>query len=244
MAGGYPDRADRHPQCGGHRFAGLVADESGHRGRRGISAGLGRRLDGRRPGRARIAGIRQLYLTLLKNWPADTLPDIAKYLQPDATAPAKTVTTKRPRPRRPLPRRPRHERPPRRRLSRRRPPRRHRPGNPAGQAVKDLANLEATRSPAIRWCSPRCPSPAEEESAGRVGVRTAPRSPRGGDRGAAASARRRTAVRCGRTVGPAARSRRRGPPVIPVRLWVPGGPPTRVKVVGLISGRDSYRPPS
>jgi len=32
--------------------------------------------------------------------------------------------------------------------------------------------------------------------------------------------------------------------VIPVRVyWVPGGLPTRVKVVGLISGRDSYRPP-
>ncbi|MFN8227246.1 MAG: HAD-IB family hydrolase/lysophospholipid acyltransferase family protein [Mycobacterium sp.] len=43
----------------------------------------------------RIAGIRQLYLDTLKNWPADTLPDIAKYLQPDATAPAKTATTKK-----------------------------------------------------------------------------------------------------------------------------------------------------
>ena len=32
--------------------------------------------------------------------------------------------------------------------------------------------------------------------------------------------------------------------VIPVRVyWVPGGLPTRVKVVGLISGRESYRPP-
>ena len=32
--------------------------------------------------------------------------------------------------------------------------------------------------------------------------------------------------------------------VVPVRVfWVPGGLPTRVKVVGLISGRDTYRPP-
>jgi glycerol-3-phosphate O-acyltransferase len=32
--------------------------------------------------------------------------------------------------------------------------------------------------------------------------------------------------------------------VIPVRVfWVPGGLPTRVKVVGLISGREAYRPP-
>ncbi|OMC29604.1 glycerol-3-phosphate acyltransferase [Mycobacterium sp. GA-1841] len=32
--------------------------------------------------------------------------------------------------------------------------------------------------------------------------------------------------------------------VVPVRVfWVPGGLPTRLKVVGLISGRDTYRPP-
>ncbi len=32
--------------------------------------------------------------------------------------------------------------------------------------------------------------------------------------------------------------------VVPVRVfWVPGGLPTRVKIVGLISGRDTYRPP-
>jgi glycerol-3-phosphate O-acyltransferase len=32
--------------------------------------------------------------------------------------------------------------------------------------------------------------------------------------------------------------------VVPVRVfWVPGGLPTRVKVVGLLSGRDRYRPP-
>ena len=32
--------------------------------------------------------------------------------------------------------------------------------------------------------------------------------------------------------------------VVPVRVfWVPGGLPTRVKVVGLLSGRDTYRPP-
>lgn len=32
--------------------------------------------------------------------------------------------------------------------------------------------------------------------------------------------------------------------VIPVRVfWVPGGLPTRVKVAGLLSGRDTYRPP-
>ncbi|MBU9765844.1 glycerol-3-phosphate 1-O-acyltransferase [Mycobacterium sp. TNTM28] len=32
--------------------------------------------------------------------------------------------------------------------------------------------------------------------------------------------------------------------VVPVRVfWVPGGLPTRIKVVGLISGRDTYRPP-
>lgn len=32
--------------------------------------------------------------------------------------------------------------------------------------------------------------------------------------------------------------------VIPVRVfWAPGGLPTRVKVVGLLSGRDTYRPP-
>ena len=33
-------------------------------------------------------------------------------------------------------------------------------------------------------------------------------------------------------------------PSFPVRVfWVPGGLPTRVKLVGLISGRDTYRPP-
>src|SRR5262249_804685 len=32
--------------------------------------------------------------------------------------------------------------------------------------------------------------------------------------------------------------------VVPVRVfWVPGGLPTRSKIVGLISGRDTYRPP-
>ncbi|TGD85118.1 glycerol-3-phosphate 1-O-acyltransferase [Mycolicibacterium sp. CH28] len=32
--------------------------------------------------------------------------------------------------------------------------------------------------------------------------------------------------------------------VVPVRVfWVPGGLPTRVKIVGLVSGRDTYRPP-
>ncbi|MCI4675167.1 glycerol-3-phosphate 1-O-acyltransferase [Candidatus Mycolicibacterium alkanivorans] len=32
--------------------------------------------------------------------------------------------------------------------------------------------------------------------------------------------------------------------VVPVQVfWVPGGLPTRVKIVGLISGRDTYRPP-
>ena len=32
--------------------------------------------------------------------------------------------------------------------------------------------------------------------------------------------------------------------VVPVRVfWVPGGLPTRMKLVGLISGRDTYRPP-
>src|ERR1700757_339218 len=32
--------------------------------------------------------------------------------------------------------------------------------------------------------------------------------------------------------------------VVPVRVfWVPGGLPTRVKLVGLLSGRDTYRPP-
>ena len=32
--------------------------------------------------------------------------------------------------------------------------------------------------------------------------------------------------------------------VVPVRVfWVPGGLPTRVKVVGLLSGRETYRPP-
>ena len=32
--------------------------------------------------------------------------------------------------------------------------------------------------------------------------------------------------------------------VVPVRIfWVPGGLPTRSKVVSLISGRDTYRPP-
>lgn len=32
--------------------------------------------------------------------------------------------------------------------------------------------------------------------------------------------------------------------VVPARVfWVPGGLPTRVKIVGLISGRDTYRPP-
>ncbi|MDF2826223.1 MAG: glycerol-3-phosphate O-acyltransferase, partial [Mycobacterium sp.] len=32
--------------------------------------------------------------------------------------------------------------------------------------------------------------------------------------------------------------------VVPVRVfWAPGGLPTRVKVVGLLSGRDTYRPP-
>src|SRR6185312_3016508 len=31
--------------------------------------------------------------------------------------------------------------------------------------------------------------------------------------------------------------------VVPVRVfWVPGGLPTRVKLVGLLSGRDTYRP--
>lgn len=35
-----------------------------------------------------------------------------------------------------------------------------------------------------------------------------------------------------------------GRAVIPVRVfWVPGGLPTRVKLAGLISGRDTYRPP-
>ena len=34
------------------------------------------------------------------------------------------------------------------------------------------------------------------------------------------------------------------PTVIPVRVfWVPGGLPTRVKLAGLLSGRDTYRPP-
>jgi glycerol-3-phosphate O-acyltransferase len=33
--------------------------------------------------------------------------------------------------------------------------------------------------------------------------------------------------------------------VVPVRVfWVPGGLPTRVKLVGLLSGRDTYRPPA
>ena len=32
--------------------------------------------------------------------------------------------------------------------------------------------------------------------------------------------------------------------VVPVRVfWVPGGLPTRSKVVALLSGRDTYRPP-
>src|SRR6201993_4541946 len=32
--------------------------------------------------------------------------------------------------------------------------------------------------------------------------------------------------------------------VVPVRVfWVPGGLPTRSKIVGLLSGRDTYRPP-
>ena len=32
--------------------------------------------------------------------------------------------------------------------------------------------------------------------------------------------------------------------VVPVRVfWVPGGLPTRVKIVGLLSGRETYRPP-
>lgn len=32
--------------------------------------------------------------------------------------------------------------------------------------------------------------------------------------------------------------------VFPVRVfWVPGGLPTRVKLAGLISGRETYRPP-
>ena len=43
----------------------------------------------------RIAGIRQLYLDTLKNWPADALPDIAKYLQPDAAAPATKAPAKK-----------------------------------------------------------------------------------------------------------------------------------------------------
>ncbi len=43
----------------------------------------------------RIAGIRQLYLDTLKNWPADTLPDIAKYLQPDAAATATKAPAKK-----------------------------------------------------------------------------------------------------------------------------------------------------
>ena len=62
-------------------------------------------------------------------------------------------------------------------------------------------------------------------------------------RGAAASAQRRAAAdgrptRAETLEGPG------DPTVIPVRVfWVPGGLPTRVKLAGLLSGRDTYRPP-
>lgn len=44
----------------------------------------------------RIAGIRRLYLDVLKNWPHETLPDIAKYLKPAKKAPAKKAAKKAP----------------------------------------------------------------------------------------------------------------------------------------------------
>ncbi len=43
----------------------------------------------------RIAGIRQLYLDVLKDWPDETLPDIAKYLRPAKKAPAKKAPAKK-----------------------------------------------------------------------------------------------------------------------------------------------------
>ena len=44
----------------------------------------------------RIAGVRQLYLDTLKSWPADTLPDITKYLKPPAKkAPARKAPAKK-----------------------------------------------------------------------------------------------------------------------------------------------------
>lgn len=43
----------------------------------------------------RIAGIRRLYLDVLKNWPDETLPDIAKYLKPAKKAPAKKAPAKK-----------------------------------------------------------------------------------------------------------------------------------------------------
>ncbi len=44
----------------------------------------------------RIAGIRRLYLDVLKNWPDETLTDIAKYLKPAKKAPAKKAAKKAP----------------------------------------------------------------------------------------------------------------------------------------------------
>ena len=43
----------------------------------------------------RIAGIRQLYLDTLKNWPAETLPDIAPYLVPAKKASTQKAAAKK-----------------------------------------------------------------------------------------------------------------------------------------------------
>ena len=191
----------------------------------------------------RIAEVRQLYLDTLKDWPHDELPTPALYTAQEGPGEegrqegageegaGQEAAAKKP---------------PRRHRRRRRRPRKRRKGLPR------KAGRESPRRPlravhhhrTMRSCWRRCRRRPNEELLERLAGTPAARASRLATSrccGCPATTTRRPAV-LARLVEELEADEDRS--VVPVRVfWVPGGLPTRSKVVALLSGRDTYRPP-
>ncbi len=197
----------------------------------------------------RIAEVRQIYLDTLKSWPQDELPTFDIYTR---ATPAKKA--RRPGPRR---KQRRTKQRPRRRRRRRRPRRRLGPTDgPKPDTSSSQIDPQGSTVTAGLDDFPTFSTTVDALGAG-VGVVA------GRARNCSTTGSRRNGVntptrpsRClqlpatdepapgvvARLVEELESDEDRL--VVPVRVfWVPAGLPTRLKVVGLISGRDTYRPP-
>ena len=195
----------------------------------------------------RIAEVRQLYLDTLKDWPHDKVPKIGPYARPKSAAKKAPAKKARKAPKKAAPKKAAAKKATAKKTSR---PRRRRPRRqPAregdGQegtvvtAVDPMASFSTTDD-ALVLAS--VSSPAERELLNDWLQRQRREHPDSNVEVLELPEEDPPPGVLARLVEELEADEDRT--VVPVRVfWVPGGLPTRSKVVALISGRDTYRPP-